>query len=270
MKHILKERMIISESEKSRILGIHDKYRKTMGGFLHEQNMDEATKFFADQKTKFNNFPDGKVVPYGNTFGYEVVNTDGTKYILLPNGSSLTDNGTGYKESTGYSWTKTPYVAAPTGTATTSTTPTGTATTSTTPTGTATTSTTPTGTATTSTTPTGTVPTDLESNKELRQGYRQRKRDAAELKKERENKIKEIQNDIDKRSKTYNNGNNPNMTAQQKTNFKNYIDAKKIELEKLKNTPIGSEPTNTKPNTVNPSVTRSKEDQAAIDAGAGL
>ena len=240
MKHILKERMIISESEKSRILGIHDKYRKTMGGFLHEQNMDEATKFFADQKTKFNNFPDGKVVPYGNTFGYEVVNTDGTKYILLPNGSSLTDNGTGYKESTGYSWTKTPYVAAPTGTATTST------------------------------TPTGTVPTDLESNKELRQGYRQRKRDAAELKKERENKIKEIQNDIDKRSKTYNNGNNPNMTAQQKTNFKNYIDAKKIELEKLKNTPIGSEPTNTKPNTVNPSVTRSKEDQAAIDAGAGL
>jgi hypothetical protein len=112
MKHILKQRMNINESERSRILGLHDTFRNKVGGFLHEQNMDEATKFFMDQKTKFNNFPDGKVVPYGNTFGYEVVNTDGTKYILLPNGSSAVDNGTGYKESLGYSWTKTPYVAS--------------------------------------------------------------------------------------------------------------------------------------------------------------
>jgi hypothetical protein len=103
--------MNINESERSRILGLHDNFRTNVGGFLHEQNMDEATKFFADQKTKFNNFPDGKVVPYGNTFGYEVVNTDGTKYILLPNGNSAVDNGTGYKESLGYSWTKTPYMA---------------------------------------------------------------------------------------------------------------------------------------------------------------
>jgi hypothetical protein len=111
MKHILKQRMNINESERSRILGLHDNFRTNVGGFLHEQNMDETTKFFADQKTKFNNFPDGKVVAYGNTFGYEVVNTDGTKYILLPNGNSAVDNGTGYKESLGYSWTKTPYMA---------------------------------------------------------------------------------------------------------------------------------------------------------------
>jgi hypothetical protein len=121
MKHILKQRMIINESERSRIIGLHDNLRTNVGGFLHEQSMDEATKFFADQKTKFNNFPDGKVVPYGNTFGYEVENTDGTKYILLPNGSSAVNNGTGYKESLGYSWTKTPYAAQATtqGTATT-------------------------------------------------------------------------------------------------------------------------------------------------------
>jgi hypothetical protein len=109
MRHILKERMIINESERLRILGVHDNLRKNVGGFLHEQTVDEATKFFADQKTKFKNFPEGKVVPNGNTFGYEVINTDGTKYILLPNGKSLTDNGTGYKEAAGYMWTNTPY-----------------------------------------------------------------------------------------------------------------------------------------------------------------
>lgn len=109
MRHILKERMIISESERLRILGVHDNLRKNVGGFLHEQTVDEATKFFTDQKTKFKNFPEGKVVPNGNTFGYEIINTDGTKYILLPNGKSLIDNGTGYKEAAGYTWTNTPY-----------------------------------------------------------------------------------------------------------------------------------------------------------------
>ena len=111
MKHILKQRMIINESERLRILGLHNNLRKTMGGFLHEQNMDEATKFFEDQKTKFNKFPShGKVVAYENTFGYEVSNTDGTKYILLPNGTAVVDNGNGYKLLAGYTWTKSVYV----------------------------------------------------------------------------------------------------------------------------------------------------------------
>ena len=111
MKHILKQRMIINESERLRILGLHNNLRKTMGGFLHEQNMDEATKFFESQKTKFNKFPsNGKVVAYENTFGYEVSNTDGTKYILLPNGTAVVDNGNGYKLLAGYTWTKSVYV----------------------------------------------------------------------------------------------------------------------------------------------------------------
>ena len=109
MRHILKERMIISEFERLRILGVHNNLRKNVGGFLHEQTVDEVTKFFADQKTKFKTFPEGKIVPNGNTFGYEVINADGTKYILLPNGKSLTDNGTGYKETAGNPWTNTPY-----------------------------------------------------------------------------------------------------------------------------------------------------------------
>jgi hypothetical protein len=264
MKHILKQRMIINESERSRILGLHDTFRNKVGGFLHEQNMDEATKFFMDQKTKFNKFPDGKVVPYGNTFGYEVVNTDGTKFMLLPNGTSVVDNGTGYKESTGYSWTKTPYVAS----AAVNTTTAGATTAGATTAG-----------------ATVTDPTDPASKKEIRQGYRQRKADAATLKKEREdqlnlmnNEIKVFNDEIKKYKDVLSNARlTTKMTPEQKKGYETAIQNntikiqnKQAEINKLKATPLGGETVTTSTATVNPQTPKSREDQSAIDAGRGL
>jgi len=167
MRHILKERMIINESERLRILGIHDNLRKNVGGFLHEQTVDEATKFFADQKTKFKKFPEGKVVPNGNTFGYEVINTDGTKYILLPNGKSLTDNGTGYKEAAGYTWTNTPYSV-----------------------GSTTQSTTQAPITTQSTTQSPVSFENLATDKDLRQGDRQKRKTGRQEQRDRKTRVK--------------------------------------------------------------------------------
>ena len=264
MKHILKQRMIINESERSRILGLHDTFRNKVGGFLHEQNMDEATKFFMDQKTKFNKFPDGKVVPYGNTFGYEVVNADGTKFMLLPNGTSVVDNGTGYKESVGYSWTKTPYVAS----VNTNTDVAGSTTAGATTAGT-----------------TVTDPTKPASKKEIRQGYRQRREDAATLKKEREdqlnlmnNEIKIFNDEIKKYKDVLSNARlTTKMTPEQKKGYETAIQTntvkiqnKQAEINKLKATPLGGETATTSTATVNPQTPKSREDQTAIDAGRGL
>jgi hypothetical protein len=114
MKHILKKRMIINESEKLRIINLHETLNKKITGLLNEQTIDDVTKYFVDQKLKFKNFPDGKVIPYGNGFGYEVSNTDGTKYILTIDGKAAVNDGTGYKEFVGYVWTNTPYVVGST------------------------------------------------------------------------------------------------------------------------------------------------------------
>ena len=270
----MKQRMIINESERSRILGLHDTFRNKVGGFLHEQNMDEATKFFMDQKTKFNKFPDGKVVPYGNTFGYEVVNTDGTKFMLLPNGTSVVDNGTGYKESTGYSWTKTPYVAS----AAVNTTTAGATTAGATTAGATTAGATTAG-------ATVTDPTDPASKKEIRQGYRQRKADAATLKKEREdqlnlmnNEIKVFNDEIKKYKDVLSNARlTTKMTPEQKKGYETAIQNntikiqnKQAEINKLKATPLGGETVTTSTATVNPQTPKSREDQSAIDAGRGL
>jgi hypothetical protein len=289
MKHILKQRMIINESERSRILGLHDTFRNKVGGFLHEQNMDEATKFFMDQKTKFNKFPDGKVVPYGNTFGYEVVNTDGTKFMLLPNGTSVVDNGTGYKESTGYSWTKTPYVAsAAVNTTTAGATTAGATTAGATTAGATTAGATTAGATTAGATTAGatvTDPTDPASKKEIRQGYRQRKADAATLKKEREdqlnlmnNEIKVFNDEIKKYKDVLSNARlTTKMTPEQKKGYETAIQNntikiqnKQAEINKLKATPLGGETVTTSTATVNPQTPKSREDQSAIDAGRGL
>ena len=256
MKHILRERMIINESERSRILGLHDNFRRTMGGFLHEQNMDEATKFFESQKTKFNKFPiNGKVVPYENTFGYEVVNADKTKYILLPNGTAVIDGtGTGYKPLAGYTWTKSPYVAG----------------------------------STPGSTPAGpglsgfnadsdgngipdylqtqnpqdksalltpkTEPIIPPTRKDIKQQYRQRNKDAATLQKERDNQLSLMNNEIktlEDQNKQYNNALantrlSAKMTPQQKTSYSTAIQNntlliknKRAEITKLEASPLG-------------------------------
>jgi len=269
MKHILRERMIINESERSRILGLHDNFRKTMGGFLHEQNMDEATKFFADQQTKFNKFPiNGKVVPYDKTFGYEVVNADKTKYILLPNGTAVVDNdGTGYKPLAEYTWTKSPYVAGSTPVLppedksvlppeNKSVLP-----------------------------PPATEPILPPTKKDIRQGYRQRNRDAATLKKERNNQISLMDNEIktlEAQNKQYNDALantrlSAKMTPEQKTSYSTAIqnnnlkiNNKKAEKTKLIATPLGGETVTTPTTTVNPQTPKSPQDQAVIDAGKGL
>ena len=292
MKHILRERMIINESERSRILGLHDNFRRTMGGFLHEQNMDEATKFFESQKTKFNKFPiNGKVVPYENTFGYEVVNADKTKYILLPNGTAVIDGtGTGYKPLAGYTWTKSPYVAG----STPGSTPAGPGLSgfnadsdgngipdylqtqnpqdkSALPTP-------------GSTTP-GTEPILPPSRKDIRAGYRQRNKDAATLKKERDNQLSLMSNEIktlEDQNKQYNNALantrlSAKMTPQQKTSYSTAIQNntlliknKQAEMTKLQSSPLGGETVITPTATVNTQTQKSREDQAAIDAGRGL
>lgn len=109
----MRQRIIISESEKRSILGLHESLNKRPYGLLTEATQEDVTSFFASQKSKFKNFPDGKVISYKNgdfEFGYEVVNADGTKYILIPNGKAVVDNGTGYKEQPNYNWTKVPFM----------------------------------------------------------------------------------------------------------------------------------------------------------------
>lgn len=263
MKHILRERMIINESERSRILGLHDNFRKTMGGFLHEQNMDEATKFFESQKTKFNKFPiNGKVVPYENTFGYEVVNADKTKYILLPNGTAVIDNasGTGYKPLAGYTWTKSPYVAGPTPEDKSVLPPEDKSV----------------------LLPPVTEPIIPPSRKIIRQQYRQRNKDAATLQKERDNQLSLMNNEIktlEDQNKQYNNAlaNTrllAKMTPEQKTSYSTAIQNnnlkiknKQAEKTKLEASPLGGETVTTPTATVAPQTPKSREDQAAIDAG---
>jgi len=243
---------MINESEKNRILGLHEITRKKSLGILTEATIEDATKYFEGEKAKFTDFPTtGKVVPYNNSFGYEVTNPDGTKYILMLDNTAYIDNGTGYKLSQGYKWTDTPYVEPTQGF---------------------------TATSNTNTDPsknTNSNPTlqPLASKKEIRQGYNQRVKDANTLRKEREDKIKSIQNEIDKYSKPLNNPRiKAKMTADQIKANEEYIKAKQAELDQLKKTPIGAASTETK--TVNattaPKPARSPEDQAAIEAGQGL
>jgi len=109
----MKHTTLISESEKRRILGLHENTIRKEFNLIMEQSSEELKKFFEGQKTKFKNFPDGIIVPYNSgvyEFGYEVKNGDGTKYILIPDGTAAVDNGTGYKVQPNYTWTKSGYI----------------------------------------------------------------------------------------------------------------------------------------------------------------
>lgn len=109
----MKHTTLISESEKRRILGLHENTIRKEFNLIMEQSSEELKKFFEGQKTKFKNFPDGIIVPYNSgvyEFGYEVKNGDGTKYLLIPDGTAVVDNGSGYKVQPNYTWTKSGYI----------------------------------------------------------------------------------------------------------------------------------------------------------------
>jgi hypothetical protein len=250
MKHILKQRMMINESEKNRILGLHEITRKKSLGILTEATIDDATKYFEGEKAKFTDFPTtGKVVPYNNSFGYEVTNPDGTKYILMLDNTAYIDNGTGYKLSQGYKWTDTPYVEKPITAPPPSSSPSSSS----------------------NTNQTSTL-TPLKSKKEIRQGYNQRVKDANTLKKEREDKIKTIQNEIDKYTNYLNNAKlKAKMTPEDIKGYEDYVKLKKTELDQLKKTPLNSANAQTNNTaTLPPKPVRSAEDRSAIEAGQGL
>ena len=108
----MKHTTLISESEKRRILNLHENVIREEFNLIMEQSSEELKKFFEDQKTKFRNFPEGTIIPYNSgiyEFGYEVKNNDGTKYVLIPDGTAAVDNGTGYKVQPNYTWTKNEY-----------------------------------------------------------------------------------------------------------------------------------------------------------------
>ena len=93
----------MNESEKSRILSLHENLRVNDSNLLMEQDSESITKYFEEQKKKYSNFPDGKVVPIpGGGFGYQTNNG----ITLYPDGTAYNSNGLRSVEK----WTDEPYV----------------------------------------------------------------------------------------------------------------------------------------------------------------
>ena len=93
----------MNESEKSRILSLHENLRVINSNLIMEQDIDAITKYFEEQKKKYSDFPDGKVVPItGGGFGYQTNNG----IILYPDGTAYNANGIKAVEK----WTDEPYV----------------------------------------------------------------------------------------------------------------------------------------------------------------
>jgi hypothetical protein len=96
-------RILMNESEKSRILSLHENLRVINSNLIMEQDIDAITKYFEEQKKKYSDFPDGKVVPItGGGFGYQTNNG----IILYPDGTAYNANGIKAVEK----WTDEPYV----------------------------------------------------------------------------------------------------------------------------------------------------------------
>jgi hypothetical protein len=96
-------RILMNKSEKSRILSLHENLRVNDSNLLMEQDSESITKYFEEQKKKYSNFPDGKVVPItGGGFGYQTNNG----VILYPDGTAYNANGIKAVEK----WTDEPYV----------------------------------------------------------------------------------------------------------------------------------------------------------------
>lgn len=130
--------LLITESERNRISILHNRAIKNEYQLLFEETSDEVTQFIEKVKTSFKTFPDGQVIEYKSknfNFGYKVTNADGTYYILIPDGTAISNNGTGdvvatNEDGSQYKWTDKPMEITPT--VNTTTTPSGDATTSTT------------------------------------------------------------------------------------------------------------------------------------------
>jgi hypothetical protein len=225
------KRILIGESEKSRILSLHENLKEERSKMLMEQDSESITKYFEDQKKKYSNFPDGKVVPVEGGFAYQTNNG----IFLYPNGTAYNSSGVKSTEN----WTDEPYVVP------TATTATGQATTST---GQATTST---GQATTSTGQATTSPSQptvrpvsfqsLPTEKDLRQMTRDEERtkqsNAKQQLKDKETKIKNCKTTIDNYLK-FNLGSKPDTDAT-KQQYLNYLKANCTDVEEINLNSVG-------------------------------
>jgi hypothetical protein len=224
------KRILIGESEKSRILSLHENLKTESSKLLMEQDSETTTKYFEEQKKKYANFPEGKVIPVEGGFAYQTNNG----ILLYPNGTAYNNRGVKSTEN----WTDEPYVM-PTATTSTgqATTATGQATTAT---GQATTAT---GQATTATAPTtASQPTvkpvsfqSLPTEKDLRQSSREEERtkrsDAKQQLKDKETKIKNCKTTINNYLK-FNLGSKPDTDATKQQHL-NYLKANCTDVEEI-------------------------------------
>jgi hypothetical protein len=90
MSYYLKN--LLNESEKRRILNLHENRKKSeWRGLIMEATQEEAQSFFDKRKTKMKNFPpNGTVIDYdgkGN-FAYQITGTDGKPLYLFADGTA--------------------------------------------------------------------------------------------------------------------------------------------------------------------------------------
>ena len=237
------KRILIGESEKSRILSLHENLKTESSKLLMEQDSETTTKYFEEQKKKYANFPEGKVIPVEGGFAYQTNNG----ILLYPNGTAYNNRGVKSTEN----WTDEPYVM-PTATTSTgqATTATGQATTATgqatTATGQATTAT---GQATTATgQATGSQPTvkpvsfqSLPTEKDLRQSARDEERtkrsDAKQQLKNTQKRINDCTEAINNYIK-YNLGSKPD-TDKTKQQYVNYLKTNCSGIDEIDLTIVG-------------------------------
>jgi hypothetical protein len=186
-----------------------------------EQDSETTTKYLEEQKKKYSNFPDGKVVPVEGGFAYQTNNG----IFLYPNGTAYNSQGVKSTEN----WTDEPYVVTPTSTGQ-ATTATGQATTAT-------------GQATTATgQATGSQPTvkpvsfqSLPTEKDLRQSARDEERtkrsNTKQQLKDKETKIKNCKTTIDNYLK-FNLGSKPDTDATKQQHL-NYLKANCTDVEEI-------------------------------------
>jgi hypothetical protein len=210
------KRILIGESEKSRILSLHENLKTESSKLLMEQDSETTTKYFEEQKKKYANFPEGKVIPVEGGFAYQTNNG----ILLYPNGTAYNNRGVKSTEN----WTDEPYVMP------TATTSTGQATTAT-------------GQATTATgQATGSQPTvkpvsfqSLPTEKDLRQSARDEERtkrsNTKQQLKDKETKIKNCKTTIDNYLK-FNLGSKPDTDATKQQHL-NYLKANCTDVEEI-------------------------------------
>ena len=230
------KRILIGESEKSRILSLHENLKTESSKLLMEQDSETTTKYFEEQKKKYSNFPDGKVVPVEGGFAYQTNNG----IFLYPNGTAYNSQGVKSTEN----WTDEPYVAVTTATGQ-ATTATGQATTATgqatTATGQATTTT---GQATTATGQSTIKPVSFESlptDKDLRQSSKSEEKskrsDAKQQLKNTQKRINDCTEAINNYIK-YNLGSKPD-TDKTKQQYVNYLKTNCSGIDEIDLTIVG-------------------------------